>query len=375
MKKILVAGAGLIGKAIAIDLASNFSVSVVDKNVENLLKLPKEKISTIAADFNDKKDFERVVNEFDLIVGALPGNHGFDFLKMCINLKKNVIDISFLKEDVFELNSLALKNDVTVVFDCGIAPGLSNVILGYHNSRMLVESFRCYVGGLPVKRDPPFQYKAPFSPSDVIEEYLRPARVMENGKLVTRPALSEPELVQIDGIGEFEAFNTDGLRSLIRTMSVPNMKEKTLRYPGHREQIQLLKDAGFFDESSFVFAGYKIKPIDMTRKILADKWKLNNGEEEFTVMKIIIDGTGGGKNTRIEYILYDKYDKQSGTTSMARTTGYVCTGIVNLVANGDFIQKGVIPTEYIGADEKCLNYLLKYLKDRNISLIRKEDSA
>jgi saccharopine dehydrogenase-like NADP-dependent oxidoreductase len=369
MKKILVAGAGLIGKAIAVDLASNFSVSVVDKNVENLLKLPKEKVTTIAADFNDRKDFERVVNEFDLIVGALPGNHGFDFLKMCINLKKNVVDISFLKEDVFELNSLALRNGVTVVFDCGIAPGLSNVILGYHNSRMLIESFRCYVGGLPVKRDPPFQYKAPFSPSDVIEEYLRPARIMENGKLVVKPALSEPELLSFDSVGELEAFNTDGLRSLLKTMNIPNMSEKTLRYPGHRNQIQLLKDAGFFDESSFVFAGYKIKPIEMTRKILADKWKLENGEEEFTVMKITMGGNDNGKSTRIEYVLNDRYDRLTGTTSMARTTGYVCTAVVNLLAEGKIDMKGVIPPEFLGSNSEFFEFVLEYLKQRGINLI------
>jgi saccharopine dehydrogenase-like NADP-dependent oxidoreductase len=375
MKKILVAGAGLIGKAIAVDLTSNFSVSVVDKNVENLLKLPGDKISTIAANFNDKKDFERVIDEFELIVGALPGYLGFEFLKTCISLRKNVVDISFLKEDVFELNNLALHNDVTVVFDCGIAPGLSNVILGYHNSRILIDSFKCYIGGLPVKRDPPFQYKAPFSPSDVIEEYLRPARVMEKGKLVVKPALSETERLHFDDVGELEAFNTDGLRSLLKTMNIPNMSEKTLRYPGHRDQIQLLKDAGFFDESSFVFGGYKIKPIDMTRKILTDKWKLENGEEEFTVMKITIDGNDNGENVRIEYVLNDRYDEQTGTTSMARTTGYVCTGIVNLMANGYFNKKGVIPPEFIGADEDCFGYLLKYLKDRNISLQRKVSTA
>jgi saccharopine dehydrogenase-like NADP-dependent oxidoreductase len=368
MKKILVAGAGLVGKAIAVDLAKKFDVSVVDRSVENLMKLPKDNISIITADFNSKKDFERVLNEFDLIVGALPGNFGFEFIKTCIELKKNVAAISFCKEDVLELNELALGNDVTVVFDCGVAPGLSNMILGHYNSIMSVNSFKCYVGGLPVKRDPPFEYKAPFSLGDVIEEYLRPARLMVNGKPMVKPALSEPELLSFDGIGELEAFNTDGLRSLLKTMSVSNMSEKTLRYPGHRDKIQLLKDAGFFDGNAYVFGGHKITPLDITLKLLADKWKLENGEEEFTVMKIIIEGVSNGKELRKEYNLYDKYDSESKTSSMARTTGYVCTAVVNLMAEGKITQKGVIAPEFIGAEKEHFDFILDYLKERKIEL-------
>ena len=368
MKKILVAGAGLVGKAIAIDLARKFNVSVVDRSVENLMKLPKDDISVVTADFSSKKDFERVMSEFDLIIGALPGNFGFEFIKTCIKLKKNTAVISFCKEDVLELNSLALENDVTVVFDCGVAPGLSNMILGHNNSVMHVDSFRCYVGGLPVKRELPFEYKAPFSPADVIEEYTRPARQMENGKLTVKPALSEPELLSFDGIGELEAFNTDGLRSLLKTMSVSNMSEKTLRYPGHRDKIQLLKDTGFFNENAYVFGGHKITPLDITVNLLIDKWKLEDGEDEFTVMKIIIEGTQNGKEIIKEYNLYDKYDRETNTSSMARTTGYVCTAVANLMAEGKIIQKGVIPPEHIAADKENFDFILGYLKERKIEL-------
>jgi saccharopine dehydrogenase-like NADP-dependent oxidoreductase len=314
------------------------------------------------------------LGEFDLIVGALPGYLGFELIKTCIELKKNAVDISFCKEDVLELNELALENNVSVVFDCGVAPGLSNIILGHYNSVMRVNSFKCYVGGLPVKRVPPFEYKAPFSPADVIQEYLRPARIMINGKLEVKPALSEPELISFDGVGKLEAFNTDGLRSLIITMKVPNMSEKTLRYPGHSEKIQLLKDAGFFDENSYVFGGYKIKPLDITLKLLADKWKLENSEEEFTVMKIIINGiTPAGENANIEHVLYDKYDSRTGTTSMARTTGYVCTAVVNLMAEGKITRKGIIPPEYIGEEKNHFEYVLKYLKERGINIKIRED--
>lgn len=369
MKKILVVGAGLVGKAIAVDIAKNHKVSAVDKNADNLLKLHKYDISTFTADFENITDFEKLLREFDLIVGALPGYLGFEFIKTCIELKKDVVDITFCKEDVLELNGQAIVNDVTVVFDCGIAPGLSNIMLGHYDSVMQVNSFKCYVGGLPVKRQLPFEYKAPFSPADVVQEYLRPARMVENGKPAVKPALSEPEILSFDSIGELEAFYTDGLRSLLKTMRVPNMSEKTLRYPGHRDKIQFLKDAGFFDENSYVFAGYKIKPLDITLKLLADKWRLENSEEEFTVMKIIIEGSeSNGKNKKVEHVLYDRYDTKTSTTSMARTTGYVCTAVVNLMAEGKITQKGVIAPEFIGAEKEHFEYVLKYLKDRGINI-------
>ncbi len=369
MKKILVAGAGLVGKAIAVDLAKKYNVTAIDKNADSLGKLPKSVATTEVADFEYRADFEKLLSGFDLIVGALPGNLGFEFIKTCIAKKKNAVSISFCKEDVLELNGLAAENNVRVAFDCGVAPGISNMILGHYDSLMRVNSYKCYVGGLPVKREPPFEYKAPFSPADVIQEYLRPARSIENGKPVVKPALSEPELISFDSIGELEAFNTDGLRSLLKTVKVPNLSEKTLRYPGHRDTIQLLKDAGFFDENAYVFAGYKIRPLDITLKLLADKWKLENGEEEFTVMKILIDGTTkDGSSTRVEHVLYDRYDARTRTTSMARTTGYMCAAVVNLIADEMIEQKGVIAPEYIGADKKHYEFVLRYLKERGINI-------
>lgn len=367
MKKILVAGAGLVGKAIAVDLAKKFEVTAADKNADNLEKLPKGVVSAVVSDFENRTEFEKLLSEFDLVVGALPGSLGFEFIKTCIAKKKNAVTISFCKEDVLELNGLAAENDVSVAFDCGVAPGISNMILGHYNSLMQVDSYKCYVGGLPLKRVPPFEYKAPFSPADVIQEYLRPARLVEHGKSAEKPALSEPELISIDGVGELEAFNTDGLRSLLKTMKIPNLSEKTLRYPGHRDKIQLLKDAGFFDENAYLFAGYKIRPLDITLKLLADKWKLENGEEEFTVMKIIIDGlTRTREKTSVEHILYDRYDAETRTTSMARTTGYLCTAVVNLMAEEKITQKGVIAPEFIGAEKEHYEYVLNYLKERGI---------
>src|SRR3989344_4997196 len=144
----------------------------------------------------------------DLIINALPGAIGFSALKNSIKCGKDIIDISFFPEDPFTLKTLVEKMGSTAIVDCGIAPGFSNMIAGFHYPRMRMGSFCCYVGGLPKNKKPPFNYKAPFSPADVIEEYTRPARYMNLGQVVTKPALSDVEDIFFENVGELEAFNT-----------------------------------------------------------------------------------------------------------------------------------------------------------------------
>lgn len=368
MKKIVVLGAGMVGRAIASDLSSKFDVTSVDFSDDNLLLLQDEfKIKTIKADFRNSELIREIVREFDFVVGAVPGFLGYETLRNVILEGKNSVDISFFPEDSFQLNQLAIENNVTAVVDMGVAPGMDNFLLGYHNSKMAVENFVCYVGGLPKVRKYPFQYKAPFSPIDVIEEYTRPARYVVNNQLVTKEPLTDSEFLHFDNIGTLEAFNSDGLRSLIRTMNVPNMIEKTLRYPGHIDLIKAFKAAGFFDEKEISFDGNIIRPIDFTSKILFDSWKLKPEDDEFTVMKISIDGKENELNKKYDYLLYDEKDKVSGFSSMARTTGFACTAVVNLINDGLFDKKGIIPPETVGAEEVAYNYVLKYLAERNIN--------
>ena len=209
-KKIIVLGAGLVGNAIAIDLNDRFDVTAVDIDEDALRKLSeKHNIRTISADLSDSGILESIVKDFNLVIGSLPGFMGFEMVKNVIEAGKNVVDISFFPENPFELDELAQEHGVTVVTDCGVAPGMGNIILGYHNERMDVDSYRCLVGGLPVIREWPFEYKAVFSPIDVIEEYVRPARYVEAGQLVTKEALSDPELIYFDNIGTLEASNYD----------------------------------------------------------------------------------------------------------------------------------------------------------------------
>lgn len=364
--KIAVLGAGMVGRAIALDLAKHFEVTSFDLNPANLAELSKRntKVTTVVANLSQFSEYANWLSPFDLVVTAVPGFMGYRTLESVISAGKNVVDISFFPEDVLQLDQLAKQKNVTVITDCGVAPGMSNFIIGRYNEEMKVDAFECYVGGLPKERKPPFQYKAPFSPVDVIQEYIRPARLVENGKIITKPALSEREILSFGEAGELEAFNTDGLRSLIYTMKhIPDMKEKTLRYPGHIDLIIALQQAGFFETNPVIINDTRISPLDFTSKLLVDQWKLDPEEEEFTVMKVIVKG---GNNT-ITYDLLDRYDRVTKTSSMARTTGYTCTAAVHLITQKLFTEKGVFPPELIGKNKKCFDFVLDYLKERGVN--------
>jgi len=365
MKTIAVLGAGMIGRAIALDLAKSYTVTSFDLNAINLEEIKKRnsQVHTVAADLSNFNEYGNWFAPFDILVTAVPGFMGYKTLEAVINAGKNVVDISFFPEDAMLLDKLAKSKNVTAITDCGVAPGMSNFILGRCNEEMKIDSFECYVGGLPKERKPPFQYKAPFSPVDVIQEYIRPARLVEEGKVVTKPALSDREMILFDKAGELEAFNTDGLRSLIYTMNnIPDMKEKTLRYPGHIDLIIALQQAGFFSMSPLRIKEVDISPLDFTSKLLVNEWKLGDEEEEFTVMKVIIKGEG----RLVEYNLYDEYDQVSQTSSMARTTGYTCNAAVNLIANEMFAEKGIFPPELIGRRKDCFDFVIDYLKTRDV---------
>jgi len=366
-KKIIVLGTGLVGSAIVKDLAGSYEVTAVDLSAENLNVLSGlENVKAVTADLSNPEILKDLVRDKDLVIGALPGFMGYSTVKHTIEAGKDMVDISFFPEDPFGLDRLAKSKGVTVVTDCGVAPGMSNIILGHHHDKMNVTSFECLVGGLPFKREWPWQYKAVFSPIDVIEEYTRPARYILNGERVTRDALSDSELVEFDEIGTLESWNSDGLRSLLFTIPVPNMIEKTLRYPGTIDYLRMLREAGFFSEKKIAVKGILIRPIDLTANLLFPAWKLEPGEEEFTIMRITIDGTDAGEKIRYVYNLFDKFDKETGITSMARTTGYTCTAVANLMMENMFEQPGINPPEFIGKTEGHLQFILEYFKERNL---------
>lgn len=368
-QKIIVLGAGLVGSAIVTDLSkSGYEVTVSDIN-EGALERVAERCGarTIRANFSEPVELQKLIMDKDLVVGAAPGSVGYRLMEMVIRAGKNMVDISFCPEEYLGLDELAKEHGTILVADMGVAPGMCNAILGYHDGQMQVQSYKCIVGGLPFRRTWPLEYKSSWSPIDCIEEYIRPARLMLNGKVVTRPALSDTELVEFDEVGTLEEWNSDGLRSLLSTMPhIPNMVEKTLRYPGTTNYVRALRDLGYFSYEMIEVNGHMIKPIDLTAKLLFPAWKLEKGEGEFTIMRVIIEGMERGKPGKYQYDLYDCYEPVSDTLSMARTTGYTCSGTAEMVLKGMISSPGVYAPERVGKDPECFRYLLSYLEERNV---------
>ena len=362
MKKIVVLGCGLVGRVMAEDLSKNHQVCSVDISNENLEKLESSDVIKLCKDVSDVSVLNEVIKHCDLVVGALPGFMGYETMKRVIKAKKNIVDISFYPEDPFGLDKLAKENNVIAVMDCGVAPGMGNIIFSHHDKTMKITDYECLVGGLPKKREWPFEYQAVFSPIDVIEEYVRPARYVQNKSLVVKEALSDTELVEFEEIGTLESWNSDGLRTLIQTMNhVPNMIEKTLRYPGCVEYLKVLRECGYFSYDEIEINGNKIRPIDLTAKLLFPKWQMKEGDEDFTIMRIKISGKEADKEVLYTYTLLDRF--KNNTISMARTTGFTCTSVANLILENKYNKVGISPPEFLGDHFVFIN---NYLKSRDV---------
>ena len=375
--RIVVLGCGLVGHAIVADLAAEpgFEVTAVDRDPGRLEQVTGiERVTTRVADLADPAALASAVAGADLVVGAVPGFMGFETVRRVLELGRPVVDISFFPEDPFGLDAVARAHGLVALVDCGIAPGCSNLLAGWATRRLdEVDRFVCYVGGLPLVRTWPWEYKAPFSPADVLEEYTRPARFVEGRTLVTRPALSDPELLEFPGIGTLEAFNTDGLRSLLTTLSIPNMIEKTLRYPGHIEKIRVLRESGFLSTEPVKVGDVSISPLALASRLLFPIWQLGPADEDFTIMRVTAEGRRDGQRLRLSWDLLDRYDPVTGTASMARTTGYTCTAIVRMVALGRIPQIGVVPLEVLGKDDGLCRAILADLARRRVVFNERED--
>ena len=370
--KIIVLGAGLVGAPMAIDLNNdeNFEVTVADYNEDalNNIKVKCPDLSIITKDLSNPKNVTSLVSDYDLVVNAVPGFMGFETAKAIIKAGKDCVCIAFYEEDPFELDQIAKHYDVTMIMDCGIYPGMGSVLIMDVAQKLdTVDSVLTFVGGLPEIREWPSEYKAVFSPIDVIEEYIRPARYIENGYEVIRPALSDPEYIFFPEIGTLEAFNTDGLRTLATTIDAPNMKEKTLRYPGHIEKMAVLRELGFFSKDKSINVNdVEISPLELTAQVLFPNWKLKSGEADITIFQSTIEGLQDGRKMRYTIDMNDRYSPETDVISMARTTGYTATQAIRLIADGLYTHKGISPPEYIGKHPECVTYMLKGLKERNV---------
>ncbi len=371
MKKIAVLGAGLVGSLMSKELAADgrFEVTAYDRSEEALGALADfPRLRTVRADVASAGEIARAAGAADVVVGAVPGFLGHAMLKTVIEAKKPLADISFAPEDPLAYDALAKRNGVAVIVDCGVSPGLSNLAIGRAESLLeTTESIRILVGGLPFRRVKPFEYRSVFSPTDVLEEYTRPARIRENGRTVVKPALSEVEEVDLPVVGTLEAFNSDGLRTLLVTSRAANVCEKTLRYPGHAALMRAFRDAGFFGDAPVDAGGVPVAPRALTEKLLFASWMRPPGEEEFTVLSVTCRGTRRGRTEVRRYGLFDRTDPKTGATSMARTTGFPCVLAASMLADGAWSRSGVHPPEILGREPAAWDAMVAGLAARGVS--------
>jgi len=374
--KILVLGTGHIGSVISKDLANNIpsaKIAIADKDLNCAQKAAanthSRNVSAIELDVFNRNNLISTLKRFDLVVGALPGEIGHRALKACIDAKIDMVDVSFMPENPLQLGEEAAKASVTIIPDCGVAPGLSHMLIMRGISKVdQVENAQIFVGGLPKDPIPPLGYTITWSVEGLIDEYTRKARIIKNGKVTEVDPLGEVEEIELPGVGKLEAFISDGLRTLLYTAKgVKSMAEKTLRYPGHIKKIRLLKDMGFFDEETVQIDKLSVSPRSVTVKLLERKLKKPE-VEDILIMLVQVDGIKGDKRVRHSFYLLDHYDKRGKVTAMARTTAYTASCVAQLLAKKVIKDKGMIPPEKLGADEATFRKLMALLKKHGIHI-------
>lgn len=364
-------GCGYVGSVLAIHLSRNMpSAAIVisdedDQAIEKVIRSSKNRnVTSTSLHFDDYSKLVKTAEEFDVLVGLVPGRLGFDTVKAAIESGTDMVDLSYMQEDPFTLNRQALNAGVTIVPDCGVAPGLSNILVGRAVSMFdEVKEVTVLVGGLPQRHVPPLNYKITWSLEDLIEEYVRKAKVVRDGEMIEVEALDGLEEVEFPGVGRLEAFYTDGVRTLHHTVkNVVNMWEKTLRYPGHAEKIRLLRELGFFDESPMGASSRS-----MTLKVLERKLSMPE-VKDLVALRVAVNGITGGREVRYSYRLLDYYDEEGGVTAMGRTTAYTASAVVQLLARREIEEKRIVPPERLGMNEPIFSKIITDLERDGITI-------
>ncbi len=376
--RVVVFGGGVVGEAVAWDLtrvSPVAQVTVVDADAARLAQLAARLgVATRRADLRDVDAVPALVADADVTVGTLPSHLALPLIAQMAERGRRHVDVSFLGEDPRRADAIARAAGAVVVYDCGVAPGLSHVLVGDAARTITADAdVTIDVGGLPVDPTPPFFYKAPFAPADVIEEYTRPARLVRDGRPTVLPALSEPDTLEVPDLGTLDAFNTDGLRSLVDTIPARSMVERTLRYPGHLTVMRALAEGGFFDDAPIDVGGVRVSPRAVTSALLFPRWRYAPGERDLTVLRVDVEGRAmGGGSRHVAWWLVDRPDPDSPLSSMARTTGCPAAIVARWLADGTFATPGVHPPERLGLDGHA-DALLTALGQRGVRVTRTED--
>ena len=353
--RVTVLGAGLVGRAIAYRLSRSSlfdEITVVDAlehNLKIVQKICGTCVRTIKA--NITKNYN-IVETSDIVSCALPGSISFDICKKILGFGIHVVDSSFSPQDPFKLSNIARDNGVVYIPDAGFAPGMSNIFVGHMTQNIgSIHSVEIYVGGLPIRPDGPFYHLVNWSLSDFVEEYIRPARIIRNGKQTSVDPLESIEQIKIED-ELFEAFYTDGLRTLLKTIEADNMFEKTLRYAGHLERMRFLRDLGLFSDEHIDIGGIRIKAKDILIKLLK-KYIYKPNIKDRVLLYIRVRSRGSKK---IKETFFEEYfDEELSLSAMGKTTGYTNAILTEAVAEV-IRHKGIYPPEIFGKEH--MDYFL-----------------
>lgn len=370
-------GSGLMGSAIARDLAKSKlvdEVSVYDidrKRLEALARAENSgKLSLKIHDVRRRLDTVRLLKRSDVGVGALPHGLSEYAIQSTIRAGVNFVDLIFgWRFGQREIHSAARKKGITVVPACGLAPGLSNILAMAAADEMdRVDEVHIKVGGIPERPKPPLNYRIVFSFEAVLEEYLRKARIVKNGKVTDVPALTGLERVTFrPPIGTCECFYTDGLSTLVQTLKgVREMDEKTIRWPGHVAQIRTLIECGLLETDPVSFDGKFIVPRAFVGKMLSDRMSLGN-EKDQTLLRIDVAGKRDSKSVHHRYEMIDHYDTKQRMSSMARTTAFPCSIAAQMLGRGEVIRKGLVPPELAFRGELRKKFL-RYMRVKGMTI-------
>ena len=378
--KILVLGAGMMGRAIAYDLCtfSNFEQIILADNNKEALESAQSFLHGKKVDFQllNVKDGQQVTNQFkqvDIAISAVPYRFNYELAQCAIASNTHFLDLGGNNDIVTKQRKLfsdAEKNKVTCIPDCGLAPGLVSIITRDIVEELdTIEYVKIRVGGLPLDPIPPLNYQIVFSPYGLINEYVEDAAVLDHGEIQYKQSMTDLESLHFpEPFGEMEAFLTSGGCSTLPftyNNIIDYLDYKTIRYPGHCQQFKLLLDLGLAEEHRIRVGKTQIFSRDFLASYLLQKLPSNG--KDVVLIKVLCKGMENGKHLSMEYMMIDYYDEDNTITAMMRTTAFPVSIIAQMIEQSIITKRGVFCCEEIVPPNPFFSELSK----RNI-IINKE---
>jgi len=359
--KVVVLGAGLMGKEAARDLVESAIVEKVflaDVQLDQVeafkSKLKSDKLEAVRLDANDDEQLKDIMSKGDVVINALFYSFNEKVARTAVQVGVHSVDlgghIGGATDAVLGLHEEAVKKGVTLIPDLGVAPGMINILSGYGASKLdEVKSIKLYVGGIPVNPVGPLKYNIVFSLDGVFDHYTDTSRVVRDGVLHEIPSLTGIESIHFDEFGELEAFHTSGGTSTLTGTfpHVETLEYKTIRYPGHAEKFKVLVDLGLTDKGTFVeLDGRKISTREVLKAALTPGLLLGE-KQDAVLLRVIVSGLKNSEEVTYEYELVTKKDMDHQVTAMARATANTISVVAQMIGNGEITKRGVYPPEQI----------------------------